>query len=146
MIAYLEHIARVVQPAPRHIRNVKEAINAADINKRAIFGQVLHRSVDDVPKVNILERFSLLLVDLQVGDHLPGKDDVVPTPAEFDDLRLDLLANLRIQVADRTRIDLRARQECIEAIEVDLQAAYDLSGDHSPDGLIVNEGDFEVRP
>src|SRR5690606_32483787 len=54
--------------------------------------------------------------------------------------------DVRVQVAHRARIDLRAGQERLNAVEVDLQSALDLAGDHSTDGSVILVSFFKVRP
>ena len=48
IVARFENVARTIQSAPRHIGNVQQSVNAADVNKCAVFGQIFNRSLDDV--------------------------------------------------------------------------------------------------
>src|SRR4030095_10466337 len=97
--------------APRHICYVEQTVDPADIDERAVFRKVLDRSFDNIADIDLRKRFSLLLIDGLVGDHLAGKHYIVSPPAELDDLCLDVFADISIKAADRPRIDLRAGQE-----------------------------------
>ena len=101
MVADLEHIAGVMQAAPRHIRDVKQAVDTADINERTVFGEVLDRAFDYVSNIDTAQRLALLCSHYLVGNYLAGKDDVVTATAEFDDLGFDLLALVLVKAVDR---------------------------------------------
>src|SRR5215831_19206820 len=124
----------MMQTAPRHVGYVKQTVDPADVDECAVFGQVLDRSVDDVADVDLRQRLSLLLIDDLVSDDLPRKDHIVSPPAEFDDLRLDIFADVCVELTDRTRIDLRAGQECLDAADLDLEPALRLVNDLADDG------------
>ena len=56
----------MVDAAPRHISDVQQAVDAADIDERTVFGEVLDRAFDDITDV-----------DLRHGRRLFGIDDLV---------------------------------------------------------------------
>src|SRR4051812_42117029 len=105
---------------------MEKPIDAADIDERTVLGEVLHCAVDDVANVDLGERFRLLSVNDLVGDDLAGENYIRTPPAELDDLRIDVLADVAVELTYRTRIDLRAGQESLDAVDVDLQAALRL--------------------
>ena len=41
LVADLEHLARVVDAAPGHVRDVQQAVDAAEIDEGAVLGEVL---------------------------------------------------------------------------------------------------------
>ena len=41
------HFRRVTDTAPGHVGDVQQAVDAAEVHKRAVFGDVLHHAVDD---------------------------------------------------------------------------------------------------
>ena len=47
LVADLEHLARVVDAAPGHVGDVEQAVDAAEIDERAVLGEVLDRAGDD---------------------------------------------------------------------------------------------------
>src|SRR5438876_37113 len=46
-IANPEQFSRILKPTPRHISHVEQTINAAEVDKRAIIGEVLYLSLDN---------------------------------------------------------------------------------------------------
>ncbi len=69
------------------------------------------------------ERLALLgLLFLEVG--AAGEHDVVAVAVELDDLGLDLLTDVRVEVAHPAQLDERSREEAAQA-DVDYQTALD---------------------
>src|SRR3982751_1468883 len=46
VISLLKHLRGVMQTSPRHIGDMQQAVNAANINERTVFGQVFDSSLD----------------------------------------------------------------------------------------------------
>src|SRR5688572_22816931 len=146
MFVHLEEIGRIVQTAPRHIGHVKQPVYSADIDERTIFGKVLDRTLDDIAYVDTVQRGRLLFVDGNIGDHLSGQYDIVAAAAEFNDLCFDVLADIRIKAAYRTRVDLRTGKERFDAVKVDTQAAFRLIDDLADNGLLVLISFLDIVP
>ena len=47
LVADVDQVARMRQPAPAHVGDVQQAIQAAQVDERAVVGQVLHRAGQD---------------------------------------------------------------------------------------------------
>src|SRR4029077_20641679 len=47
-LADVEHFGRVIDPAPRDVGDMEQAVDAAQIHERAVVGDVLHHAVDDL--------------------------------------------------------------------------------------------------
>ena len=71
--------------------------------------------------------------------------DVVAVLVELEDLRLDLLAEVRREVADAAQLDERGREEAAEA-DVDDQAALDDLDDRTGDDAVVFLDLLDVAP
>ena len=65
-----------------------------------------------------------------------GQDHVVAVLVQLDDLRLDLLADVRLQVADAAHLDQRRRQEAAQA-DVQDEATLDDLDDGAGDRLVL---------
>ena len=65
-----------------------------------------------------------------------GQHHVVAVLVQLDDLGLDLLADVRLQIADATHLDQRRGQEAAQA-DVEDQAALDDLDDGALDGLVL---------
>jgi hypothetical protein len=94
---------------------VEQAVDAAEIDERAVLGEVLDDPLDDLPFLEALERLALELGALLLEQHAAGQDDVAALLVELDDLELVVLADERVQVADGAEIDLRAGEERLHA-------------------------------
>ena len=70
---------------------------------------------------------------------------VVAVLVELDDLGLDLLADVRLQIADTTHLDQRRGQEATQA-DVEDQAALDDLDDGALDGLVLLLELFDGAP
>ena len=73
------------------------------------------------------------------------RHDVVAVLVELEDLGLDLLAEVRREVADAAQLDERRRQEAAEA-DVDDQAALDDLDDRTGDDAVVILDLLDVTP
>jgi hypothetical protein len=64
LLVDLEDLARVIDPAPRHVGDVQQAVDAAEVDERAEVGDVLDGALDDLPTAQALERLLLQLFAL----------------------------------------------------------------------------------
>ena len=88
------------------------------------------------PLVQLVEE---LAANLGLGLLQPGaarQHHVVAVLVELDDLGLDLLADVRLQIADTAHLDQRRGQEATQA-DVEDQAALDDLDDGALDGLVL---------
>ena len=85
----------------------------------------------------VLEGDGLLGVLLFFEDLLAADDDVAALLVELDDADFDLLADVAVEIADGTDLELRAGQERLDA-DVDGETALDAADDRALDrGLVV---------
>src|SRR5262249_7366815 len=136
LIANIEHFRRVSDPPPAHVGDVQEAIDAAQVDERAVIGEVLHDSGEDRTLLQLHEGVLLQRLALLLEQHAPRQDDVAALLVELDDLELELLADQLVEIADRSEVDLRAGQERLDA-DVDAQTALDPADDGSLDELVA---------
>ena len=115
LVADLEDLARVIDAAPAHVGDVEEAVDAAEVDERAVLGDVLDDARDDHALLEGLEGLGLQLVALLLEEHAAREHDVAALLVELDDLELVGLADQLVQVADRAEVDLRAGQERLHA-------------------------------
>src|SRR5688500_11709924 len=100
MIADFELIGRMMNTSPRHIGDVQQAVDTANVNEGTVLGKILDRAVNDEANVDLGKGFSLLFVDDLISQDLSREDDIVSTTAELNDLGLDVLADVCIKSAD----------------------------------------------
>ena len=124
----------------------KQAVDAAEIDERAVVGDVLDHAVDDLTLFEVLHQF-LALLGAGLFQHGAARDDDIAAPAiHLEDLERLRIVHQRRDVADRPDIDLRARQEGHGAVEIDGEAALDLVEDDALHLFVVLERLFELAP
>src|SRR4029077_5633400 len=69
LVPHLEKLGRMIDAPPAHVRDVQEPINAAEIDERAVLGDVLDDAADDLSFLEGLERLCLLLVALLLEEN-----------------------------------------------------------------------------
>ena len=126
----------MIDPAPAHVGDVQQAVDAAEVDEGAILGEVLHHAFHDGVLVQLGERDLLLLLTLLLEQHPARQDDVPALLVELDDLELELLPDHLLQVAHGAQIDLGAGEEGLDA-DVDGEAALDATDDGAFDDLVA---------
>ena len=141
----LEHLARVVEPAPGHVRDVQQTVDAGQVDERAEIGQVLDQAGDDVAHLDRLEEALALLVALLLDQLAAAQDDVFAVVVDLDDLEIVGVADELVQILGRRDIDLRTRQERLHA-DVHHQPAFDDAADLALDQAVAFENLDDLFP
>src|ERR1700761_9632537 len=141
-----EHLGRVIDPAPGDIGDVEQAVDAAEVDERTVVGDVLDDAVDHLTLFEVLHQLLALLGTGLFQNRAARHHDVAAAAIHLEDLERLRVVHQRSNVADRTDIDLRARQEGDRAVEVDREAALDLVEDDAVNLLVVVEGLLELAP
>ena len=61
LVVDADHVARVVDPAPAHVGDVQQAVDAAEVDERAEVGDVLDRALADLAGLDLAEQALLEL-------------------------------------------------------------------------------------
>ena len=145
-LADVEHFGRVIDAPPGDVGDVQQAVDAAEVDERAVVGDVLDHAVDDLTLFEVLHQL-LALLGAGLFEHGAARHhDVAAAAIHLEDLERLRLVHQRRDVADRADVDLRARQERHRAVEIDGEAALDLIEDDALDLLVVVEGLLELAP
>src|SRR3954464_15102407 len=142
----IEHLGRMIDAPPGNVGDVEKAVDAAQIHERAVVGDVLDHAIDDLTFFEVLHQLLALLGAGLFQHRAAGDDDVAAAAVHLEDLERLRVVHQRRNVADRTDVDLRARQEGHGTVEVDGEAALDLVEDDAVDLLVVLEGLLELAP
>ena len=110
LIADVDEVAGVGEAAPAHVGDVEQAVEAAEVNKRAVVGKVLDGAGEDGALFERGQGDGLLGVLLFFEQLLTGDDDIAALLVELDDADFDLGADVAVEVADGADFDLRARE------------------------------------
>ena len=85
-----DHLGRVVDPAPGHVGDVEQAVEAAEVDEHAEVGDVLDHTLADLAFVDFLEELLLELLAILFDQLATRDDDVHPVFVDLDDASLDL--------------------------------------------------------
>ena len=146
LIAHLHQVVRMRQPPPRHIGNVQQSVDSAQVDESAVVGQVLHRSGQHRALCKLLHRLVALAGEFFFQHLLAADDDVAALLVQFNDANLDVLAFQGVEIADRPGVDLRAGQKCARAHHVNRQPALDPIDDANLNGRLVVVRLFNLVP
>ncbi len=124
---------------------MQQAVDAAEIDERAVVGDVLDDAGENLALGQRVERVLLLLRVLFFEEDLPREHDVAALLVDLDDAHAQLLAAQRVEVANRPHVDLRARQERADA-DVHREAALDALDYAADDDFSFGIRLFDVVP
>src|SRR5581483_10088630 len=147
VVADLEQLGRVRDPAPGYVGDVQQAVDAAEIDEGAVLGEVLDDPLDQLAFLQLLQRLALELGALLLEQHAARQHDVAALLVELDDLEAVALADERVQVAHRPQVHLRARQERLDAAPYGpREAALHPRADDPFDQLVALTGARDLVP
>ena len=131
--------------SPRHVGDVQQAVDAAQVDERAVVGDVLDDALEHLAFGERLERVLLLLGVLLLEERLARQHDVAALLVDLDHAHAQLLPAQRVEVPDGTHVDLRSRQERADA-DVHRQPALDPLDDAADDDLALGIGLLDLVP
>src|SRR5256885_790420 len=132
--------------APRHVRDVEQTVDAAEIDERTEVGDVLDDAFAHLILLKLLHELLPLPRALVFEDHATRDNDVAASLVQLDDLELELLAEQLVDVWNAAQSDLRPWQERVDTHEVNDDAALDLFDERAFDGLIVLIREADLLP
>ncbi len=141
-LADLEHFGRMIQPAPAHVGDVEQTIEAIQINERAEIGDVLDCALANVAGHHFAEQLRAFLAALGLDEFAAREHDVLAILVDLDDLEFVAVADERLEILRRDHVNLRRRQKSLDA-DVDDQAALDHGLDlaHDAAAFVANRED-----
>src|SRR5690606_31849205 len=145
-LADRQDLGRMVDAAPRHVGDMEQAVDAAEVDERTVVGDVLDHALDHLTLFEVLDDLRALLCTALFEHGAARHDDVAAAAIHLEDLEGLRVVHQRRDVADRTDVDLRARQEGHGAVQIDREAALDLVEDDAFDALAGVELGFEADP
>ena len=136
----------MTHPAPGHVGDVKETVEAAQIDKGPEVRDVLHHAFPDLSQEQLLHQGLPLLLPLPFQDHPARNDDVAATLVQLDDFEVVRLTQEVLNVRNPPEGDLRTRQEGVHPHEVHRDPALDLPNQHPLDRAIGLVGLLDLLP
>ena len=135
LVADRDDLRRMVDVLPGQLGDVHQAVDPTEVDKRTEVDDRGHHALADGPLDQQVEE---LAADLGLGLLQPGaptQHHVVAVLVQFDDLGLDLLADVGRQVTDPAHLYQGGGQEAAQA-DVEDQAALDDLDDGALDCLV----------
>lgn len=145
-LAGLNDFARVADTAPCHVGDVQQAVDAAEVHERTVFGDVLDHAAHDCAFLQGFHQLGAFFAHAGFDHGTARQHDVVALAIELDDLEFEGLVLVRGQVLDRTRVDQRTRQERADAVDQDGETALDLAAGGAGDEVARFQGLLEGEP
>ena len=130
----------MADPSPRHVGDVQQSVQSAQIDEGSEIGYVLHHSFPDLSREQFLDQRGPLLPSFALEDHAARHDDVATPLVELDDHEIVALAYQVLDVGNPPERDLGARKEGVDAHDVDGDAPLDLAGQKTLYGAVVLVG------
>ena len=124
----------------------KQAVDAAQVDERAVIGDVLDDAVDNLALFELGHDLGALLGAGFFKHGAAGDDDIAAPAIHFQDLEGLRHVHERRHVLDRADIDLAAGKECDGAVEIDGEAALDAIEDYALDLLAGVEFLLKLGP
>ena len=145
-LADRQDLGGVVDAPPGHVGDVQQAIDAAQVHERTIFGDVLDHALDGLALMQVGDHLGALLGARFLEDGAARHDDVAAAAIHLEDLEGLFQPHQRARVAHGAHIDLAAGQEGDRAAQIDREAALDAPEDRALDPFLVGIGLFEPVP
>ena len=82
----------VIDATPAHVRDVQQAVDAAQVDKGTKVGDVLDHTLAELADFQLFEQFRLLLAALGFNQAAAADDDVAASVVDFQHHALDRLA------------------------------------------------------
>src|SRR3954462_7368344 len=142
----LHELGRMRDAAPRHVGDVEQAVDSAEIDECTEVGDVLHDALPHLILLELLHQLFALAGPLVLEDDTTRDDDVAAALVQLDDLELEALAEQLVDVRNATQRDLRARQERVHAHEIDDHTTLDLLDQRAFHRRVVLIRDAELLP
>ncbi len=136
LLADLDDLGRVVDVLPGQLGDVHQTVDAAEVHERT---EVDDRGDDAGADLALLQGLEEGLAHLGLGLLEPGtagQDHVVAVLVQLDDLGLELLADVRLEVADAAHLDQRGGQEAAQADVEDETTLDDLDDGAGDDAVL----------
>ena len=145
-VADVQHLGRVIDALVGNVGHVEQAVDAAEVDERAIIGDVLDHALDHLALGEALDQAGALLGAGLFEDRAARHDDVAAAAIHLQDLERLRQVHQRLDVADRADVDLASGKEGHGAAKVDGEAALDAAEDHAVDAVAGLEFLLELVP
>ncbi len=145
-LAHRQDFGRMGDAAPGDVGDMQQPVHAAQIHKGAVIGDVLDHALDHLLFLQGGDQAGAFLGAAFFQNGAARDHDIAAAAIHLENLEHLRLVHQRPDIAGRTHIDLRTRQEGHGAVEIDGKAALDPSKDHALYAGLIVEGLFQLDP
>jgi hypothetical protein len=131
---------------PRHVGDVQQAVNTAQVHEHTVIGKVLDDTLDGRTFLQAFEQRLAFRAVFRLDHRTARHHDVVAALIQLDDLEFEFLALEIGGITHGAHIDQRTGQEGADIVDIDGETALDLAADHTLDDLAVFERLFQTFP
>ena len=145
-LADRQGFCRMVDAAPRDIGDMQQTVHTAEIDERAVIGDVFDHALENLAFLEVGKKLVALFGPGFFQDGAARNNDIATASIHFQDLERLRRPHQRANVADRADIDLATGQECHGAGKIDSKAAFDPAEDRAGDAFGFFERNFQKCP
>ncbi len=126
---------------------MQEAVHTAQVNEDPEVNDVFDGTLQHLPHFELRQNLLTLLFEFFLNEFAVRHHDILIRRIQLHDPELHALLKIRVEVAYRAHVDLRARQECFETVEeLHDHTALDTAYDRTFDNLFVLVDLFDALP
>ena len=145
-LANCQDLGWVVYTAPCHVCDVQQAVNAAQINERTVFGDVLDHTVNFLTFGQVADNFGTLFGTGFFKDRTTRNNDVATTTVHLQNLERLLQTHQRAGIAHGAHVNLRTGKERNRAAQINCKATFNAAKDCAINALFCGIGFFQTVP
>ncbi len=129
LVSDAEHIGGVIHFSPAHIGEVQKAVDAAQVDERAILSYIFNLSIQLIAHFNAFEQFLALDGCFFFLHHFAGEDDVSFALVQAHHFELQFFTDELVEVWDGFDGHVRSGQESFHTHHVHNQATFHAATD-----------------
>ncbi len=145
-LADRQNFRRVRNAAPCDVGDMQQAIDAAEIDERAVIGDVLDHAFDNLLLLKRGDERCAFFGAAFFQNRAARDHDVAAAAIHFQDLEQLLLVHQRADIAHRANVHLATGKERDRAVEIDGEATLHAAEDHAVHAGLFVEGAFQTDP
>jgi len=139
------HFRWVTDPFPTHIGDVKQTIDATQVDERTEVGDVLDDTFADLADFQFCHEVFAIFFALLLNQRSSADDDIASRFVDLENFALNNATDVIADVVGTTNVDLACRQEDIDT-DIDEQSTLDLASDRTGDDLSFLDRSHHVFP
>ena len=146
MLADGQYVAWMIDALPGDVGHMQETVDTAQIDERAVVGNIFDDAVNNLALGKILNKLGALLGAGLFHDGAARHDDIAAATIHFQDLEGLAHMHQGTDVADRADIDLAAGEKRNRTAKIDGETTLDAAEDHAINALVLAVVLLEAGP